>query len=134
MCTTVHSVFLVAPNFVHLQVKVNVIDPWEHPQQEERLLAGENPALPVDEGYSEVAAAADSNALVPSRANTSAMKRSNMDSEIYFTSGGGEGEALDEGGDDPNRPRRRGPSPIHGGGGSAGNDVDVFFLFFEVRF
>lgn len=107
------------------QVKVNVIDPRHHhdqQRQKERLrlpaAAGEEPADLSDPEAS--LAAAETRALVPSHASGNMRKLGKLDVDmdgggVYFESArGGRRDVLSEGGDASNRPRRRGPTPIHG--------------------
>ncbi|CAN0526370.1 unnamed protein product, partial [Ectocarpus sp. 12 AP-2014] len=91
------------------EVKVNVIDPR---QERLRLLAAGTPQVqPHAEDPHSAVDAAEYLALVSS-------SNANMDvdggGEIYFGSAGDEGgAAFGDGGDDSNRPRRRGPTPMH---------------------
>ena len=105
-------------------MKVNVIDPRHHDQQQQKerlrlLAAAEDPSADLsDPGAEAAAAAAEAHALVPSHANRN-MKLGKLDLDIdvdggvYFGSAGDGRDALGEGGNASNRPRRRGPTPIH---------------------
>lgn len=106
-------------------MKVNVIDPRHHDQQQQKerlslLAAAEGPSADLSDPGAEAAAAAaaEAHALVPSHANRN-MKLGKLDLDIdvdggvYFGSAGDGREALGEGGNASNRPRRRGPTPIH---------------------
>ncbi|CAM9342845.1 unnamed protein product [Ectocarpus sp. 13 AM-2016] len=90
------------------EVKVNVINPR---RERLRLLAADTQVQPHAEDPHAAVDAAEYLALVSS-------SNANMDvdggGEIYFGSAGDEGgAAFGEGVDDSNRPRRRGPAPMH---------------------